>query len=143
MAVEISGIVALSVELDKAAAALGTSDEAMAPVQGAGSVTKFTAVQEGAIRGIDIEIESKQSDGDDVIGSVYVGGSRVDGTEVTIAGAGTSAGADHVTARLDKDIAPVSEGDDIVVKVKSTDAVNCTPAGILATVYLQLGKSEI
>ena len=143
MAVEISGIVVLSFQLDKDTAALAETDEAMTPVQGAGAVTKLTAVQEGAIRGIDLEIESKQSDGDNVIGSVYVGGSRVDGTEVAIAGAGTSAGADHATARFDKDIAPVSEGDSIVVKVKSTDATNCKPAGILATVYLQLGKSEI
>ncbi len=143
MAVEISGIIALSFQLDKDAAALGETDEAMAPVQGAGSVTKFTAIQEGTIRGIDLEIESKQSDGDDVIGSVYIGGSRVDGTEVTIAGAGSSAGADHATSRFDKDVAPVSEGDSIEVKVKSTDATNCKPAGILATVYLQLGKSEI
>lgn len=143
MAVEISGIVVLSFQLDKDTAALAETDEAMTPVQGAGSVTKLTAVQEGAIRGIDLEIESKQSDGDNVIGSVYVGGSRVDGTEVAIAGAGTSAGADHTTARFDKDIAPVGEGDSIVVKVKSTDATNCKPAGILATVYLQLGKSEI
>ena len=143
MAVEISGIVALSFQLDKDAAALAETDEAMAPVQGAGAVTKLTAIQEGAIRGIDLEIESKQSAGDDVIGSVYVGGSRVGGTEVTIAGAGTSAGADHVTARFDKDVAPVSEDDSIVVKVKSTDATNCKPAGILATVYVQLGKSEI
>lgn len=143
MAVETSGLVALSFELDKDASALGETDEAMAPVQGAGSVTKFTAIQDGAIRGIDLEIETKQSEGDDVIGSVYVAGGRVDGTEVTIAGAGTSAGADYAVSRFDKDVAPVSEGDSIVVKVKSTDAVNCKPAGILATVYLQLGASEI
>jgi len=143
MAVEISGIVALTFELDKDAAALGATDEAMAPVQGAGSVTKFTAIQSGAIRGIDLEIESPQSAGDDVIGSVYIGGSRADGTAVTIAGAGTSAGADHANSRFDKNVVPVDEGDSIVVKVKSTDATNCKPAGVLATVYLQLGESEI
>ena len=143
MAVEVSGIVALTFQLDKDAAALGVTDEAMAPAQGAGSVTKFTAIQNGAIRGIDLEIESKQSDGDDVIGSVYIGDSRVDETEVTAAGAGTSAGTDQTTSRFDKDVAPVSLGDSIVVKVKSTDASNCKPAGILATVYLQLGESEI
>lgn len=143
MAVEISGIVALTFELDKDTAALGETDEAMTPAQGTGSVSKLTPIQAGAIRGIDLEIESKQSDGDDVIGSVYLGGSRVDGTEVTIAGAGSSAGADQVTARFDKDIAPISEGDSIEVKVKSTDATNCKPAGVLATVYLQLGESEI
>lgn len=143
MAVEISGIVALTFELDKDTAALAETDEAMTPVQGTGSVSKLTPVQAGAIRGIDLEIESKQSDGDNVIGSVYVGGSRVDGTEITIAGAGTAAGADQVTARFDKDIAPVSEGDSIEVKVKSTDATNCKSAGILATIYLQLGESEI
>lgn len=143
MAVEISGIVTLIFQLDKDTAALAETDEAMVPVQGGGSVTKFTPIQAGAIRGIDLEIESKQSEGDDVIGSVYVGGTRVDGTEVTVAGAGSSAGADHAAARFDKDVVPVSEGDSIVVKVKSTDAVNCKPAGILATVYLQLGASEI
>ncbi len=143
MAVEISGIVVLTFQLDKATAALAESDEAMAPVQGAGSVAKFTAIQDGAIRGIDLEIESKQSEGDDVIGSVYVGDSRVDGTEVTIAGAGSSAGADQATSRFDKNVAPVSEGDSIVVKAKSTDVINCKPGGILATIYLQLGESEI
>jgi len=143
MAVEISGIVTLTFQLDKNTAALGETDEAMMPVQGAGLVAKLTAIQDGAIRGIDLEIESKQSDGDDVIGSVYVAGSRVNGTEVTIEGAGTSNGADHATARFNKDIAPVHEGDSIVVKVKSTDATNCKPGGILATVYLQLGESEI
>ena len=143
MAVEVSGIIALTFELDKDASALAETDEAMAPVQGAGSVTKVTAIQDGAIRGIDLEIESQQSEGDDVIGSVYVAGSRVDGTEITVAGAGTSAGADQATSRFDKNIAPVSEGDSIVVKVKSTDATNCKPAGILATIYLQLGESEI
>ena len=110
MAVEVSGIIALTFELDKDASALAETDEAMAPVQGASSVTKFTAIQDGAIRGIDLEIESQQSEGDDVIGSVYVAGSRVDGTEVTVAGAGTSAGADQATSRFDKDVAPVSEG---------------------------------
>ena len=143
MAVEISGIVTLTFQLDKNTAALAETDEAMTPVQGAGSVTKLTALQAGAIRGIDLEIESQQSDEDDVIGSVYVGGTRVDETEVTVAGAGTSAGADQTTSRFDKDVASVSEGDSIVVKVKSTDASNCKPAGILATVYLQLGESEI
>ena len=143
MAIEISGIIALTFELDKATSALGETDEALAPVQGAGSVSKLTAIQDGVIRGIDLEIESPQSAGDDVIGSVYVAGSRVDGTEVTIAGAGSSAGADYAISRFDKDVAPVSEGDSIEVKVKSTDATNCAPGGILATVYLQLGASEI
>jgi hypothetical protein len=143
MAVEISGIVTLTFQLDEDTAALGETDEAMLPIQGAGSVAKFTAIQDGAIRGINLEIESKQSDGDDVIGSVYVGGARVDGTEVTIEGASTANGADHAAARFDKDVAPVNAGDSIVVKVKSTDATNCKPAGILATVYLQLGESEI
>ena len=50
MAVEISGIVALPFELDKDTSALAETDEAMAPAQGAGSVTKFTAIQAGAIR---------------------------------------------------------------------------------------------
>ena len=143
MAVEISGIVALTFELDKDASALGETDEAMAPVQGTGSVAKFTAIQDGAIRGIDLEIESQQSVEDDVIGSVYIASSRVDGTEVTVAGAGSSAGADEATSRFDKDTAPVNAGDSIVVKVKSTDAINCKPGGILAIVYLQLGESEI
>ena len=143
MAVEVSGIVALTFELDKDTSALAETDETMAPTQGAGSVTKFTAIQAGAIRGIDLEIESSQSAGDDVIGSVYVAGSRVDGTEVNIAGAGSSAGADYAISRFDKDVAPVSAGDSIEVKVKSTDATNCAPGGILATVYLQLGASEI
>ena len=143
MAVEISGIVTFTFQLDKDTAALAETDEAMLPVQGAGSVSKLTAIQDGAIRGIDLEVESKQSDGDDVIGSVYIGGSRVDGTEITIEGAGTTNGDDHAAARFDKDVAPVNAGDSIVVKVKSTDATNCKPAGILATVYLQLGESEI
>ena len=143
MAVEMSGIVALTFELDKAAAALETSDQAMQPAQGAGSVTKYTAIQDGAIRGLDCEIEAKQSDGDDVIFSVYIAGSRDDDSEVTVAGAGSSAGADYATKRFDKDEIPVKAGESIVVKVKSTDATNCKPAGMVAVVYVQLGESEI
>ncbi len=143
MAVEISGVVALTFALDKNTDALGTTDEAMLPVQGSGAAGKFSAIQDGAVRGIDLEIEAGQSAGDDVIGAVYINGTRVADTATTIAGAGTAQGADHATARFDKDVAPVSAGDSISVKVKSTDGTNCKPAGILATLYLQLGASEI
>ena len=143
MAVEISGIVVLTFELDKDAAALEATDQAMQPAQGAGSVTKYTAIQDGAIRGLDGEIEAKQSAGDDVIFSVYIAGSRDDDSEVTVAGAGSSAGTDYATKRFDKDKIPVKAGESIVVKVKSTDATNCKPAGMVAVVYVQLGESEI
>lgn len=142
MAVEMSGIITLTFELDKDAAALGTTDEALKPCQGAGSVAEYHAIQDGCIRGLDCEIEAAQSDGDDVIFSVYVGGTRNPNT-VTLAGAGSSAGAKHGETRFDKDKIAVSSGDSIVVKAKSTDATNTKPAGILAVVYLQLGKSEI
>lgn len=143
MSVEMSGIVALPFQLDKAAAALGLTDEALAPVQGAGSVTVLHAIQDGYIRGIDCELEAAQSDGDDVTFSVYVGGTRDDDSEVTISGAGTSEGDSYGTARFDRPGIPVSEGDAIVVKAKSTDATNTAPAGMLAVVYLQLGESGI
>ncbi len=143
MPTEMSGIVALAFELDKDAAALGTSDEALAPVQGAGSITVLHAIQDGYVRGLDCEIETGQSDGDDVIFSVYVGGTRGDDSAVTLAGAGSSAGATHGTQRFDRGDVPVSAGDSIVVKAKSTDAANCKPAGMAAVVYLQLGQSDI
>jgi len=143
MSVEISGIVTMAFELDNAAAALAATDTALAPVQGAGSVAALHAVQDGYIRGLDCELEAAQSDGDDVVFSVYVDGSRVDGSEVTVAGAGSSAGATYGTARFDRPGIPVSEGDSIVVKAKSTDAENCKPAGLIALVYLQLGESDI
>ena len=143
MAVEISGIAALPFEADKDAAALEATDQALQPCQGAGSVAEYHAIQDGYIRGIDAEIEAAQDEGDNVIFSVYVGGSRDDDSEVTLAGAGTASGAKHGEARFDKGDIPVSEGDAIVVKAKSTDAVNCKPAGMVAVVYLQLGQSEI
>jgi hypothetical protein len=143
MAVELSGIVAIPFELDKDAAALGTSDEALKPCQGAGAVAEVHAIQDGAVRGIDCEIETAQSDGDDVIFSVYVGGTRDDDSAVTLAGAGSSAGAKYGTSRFDKGKVPVSAGGPIVVKAKSTDGSNTKPAGMLAVLYLQLGRSEI
>ena len=143
MSVEISGIVALAFQLDKADAALAETDAALAPVQGAGSVTVLHAIQDGYIRGLDCEIEAAQSDGDDVIFSVYVGGTRDDDSEVTVAGAGTSEGETYATARFDRPGIPVSEGDAIVVKAKSTDASNAKPGGLVAVVYLQLGESGI
>jgi len=143
MPTEISGIVALPFELDKADAALAATDTALAPVQGAGSVTVLHAIQDGYIRGLDCEIESAQDDGDDVIFSVYVGGTRDDDSELTISGAGTAGGATHEESRFDRGSIPVSEGDSIVVKAKSTDATNCKPAGMVAVVYLQLGESDI
>jgi hypothetical protein len=139
----MSGIVALAFQLDLAAAALAETDAALAPVQGAGSVTVLHAVQDGYIRGIDCELEAAQSDGDDVIFSVYVGGTRDDDSEVTVAGAGTSEGATYGTARFDRPGIPVLEGDAIVVKAKSTDASNAKPGGLVAIVYLQLGESGI
>ena len=143
MPVEMSGIVALAFQLDKASAALEATDQALAPVQGAGSVAVLHAIQDGYIRGLDCEIEAGQDDGDDVIFSVYVGGTRDDDSEVTLSGAGTASGATYGTLRFDRGDVPVSEGDAIVVKAKSTDASNCTPAGLVAIVYLQLGESEI
>ncbi|TET17094.1 MAG: hypothetical protein E3J81_02280 [Dehalococcoidia bacterium] len=142
MAVEMSGIITLTFELDKNAAALGTTDEALKPCQGAGSVAEYHAIQGGCIRGLDCEIESAQSDGDDVIFSVYVGASR-NPNPFPRAVADSSAGAKHGETRFDKDKIAVSNGAAIVVKAKCTDAVNCKPAGVLAVVYLQLGKSEI
>jgi len=143
MAVEMSGIVALSFQLDKASAGLAATDSALAPVQGAGSVSVYHAIQDGYLRGLDCEIESAQDDGDDVIFSVYVGGARDTDSVVTLSGAGTAGGVTFATQRFDKGGIPVSEGDAIVVKAKSTDAVNCTPAGMVAVAYLQLGRSEI
>ena len=143
MAIEMSGIVALPFELDKADAALEATDQALQPCQGAGSVAEYHAIQDGAIRGLDAEIEAAQSDGDDVIFSVYVGGSRQADSEITLSGSGSSAGATSGQSRFDKGDIPVSEGDSIVVKAKSTDATNCKPAGLLGAVYLQLGRSEI
>ncbi|MBN1856935.1 MAG: hypothetical protein JW846_08280 [Dehalococcoidia bacterium] len=143
MAVEISGITPLSFQLDNAAAALAATDTALVPVQGAGSVAVYHAIQDGFIRGLDCEIETAQDDGDDVIFSVYVGGTRDDDSAVTLSGAGTAGGATYGTQRFDKGGIPVSEGDSIVVKAKSTDAANCTPAGMVAVVILQLGESEI
>ena len=143
MSVEMSGIVAIPFQLDKNTDALAATDQAMLPSQGAGSVAGIHAIQDGYIRGIDCEIEAAQSDEDDVVFSVYVGGTRDDDSEVTVAGAGSSAGATYGTSRFDRGDIPVSEGDSIVVKAKSTDATNCKPAGIVAVVYLQLGESEI
>jgi hypothetical protein len=143
MSEEISGIVALAFQLDKAATALGTTDEALAPVQGAGSVAVLHAVQDGYIRGLDCELEAAQSDGDDVVFSVYIEGTRDAGSEVTVAGAGTSEGATYATARFERPDVPVFEGDSIVVKAKSTDSENTAPGGLVAIVYLQLGESGI
>jgi hypothetical protein len=143
MPTEMSGIIALAFELDKDAAALGATDEALAPVQGAGSVTVLHAIQDGYVRGLDCEIEAAQSDGDDVIFSVYVGGTRDADSAVTLSGAGSSAGATYGTQRFERGEVPVSAGDSIVVEAKSTDAVNCKPAGMVAVVYLQLGESDI
>ena len=143
MAVEMSGIVALAFQLDKDAAALEATDQALAPVQGAGSVAVLHAIQDGYIRGLDCEIEAAQDLGDDVIFSVYVGETRDDDSEVTLSGFGTASGAIYGTQRFDRGDLPVAEGDSIVVKAKSTDATNCTPAGLAAIVYLQLGESEI
>ena len=143
MSVEMSGLVTLTFQLDKADAALAATDAAMAPVQGAGSVVALHAIQDGYIRGLDCEIEAAQSDGDDVVFSVYVGGTRDDDSAVTVAGAGTAEGATSATARFDRPGIPVSEGDSIVVKAKSTDATNCKPGGLVAVVYLQLGESDI
>jgi len=143
MPTEMSGIVALPFELDKADAALAATDTALAPVQGAGSVTMLHAIQDGYIRGLDCEIETAQDDGDDVVFSVYVGGTRDDDSELTISGAGTAGGDTHTQSRFDRGDIPVSEGDSIIVKAKSTDATNCKPAGLLAVVYLQLGESDI
>ncbi len=143
MTVEVSGIVALPFELDKDDAAVGLTDEALKPCQGAGAVTEYHAIQDGYIRGIDAEIETAQDAGDDVIFSVYVGGTRDDDSEVTLSGSGTASGAKHGEARFDKGLIPVSNGDAIVVKAKSTDASNTTCAGLVAVVYLQLGQSEI
>ncbi len=143
MSEEMSGIVALAFQLDKAAAALGATDEALAPVQGAGSVTVLHAVQDGYIRGLDCELEAAQSDGDDVTFSVYIAGTRDDSSEVTVAGAGTSEGATYGTARFDRPDIPVFEGESIVVKAKSTDAENAKPGGLMAVLYLQLGESDI
>ena len=143
MSTEISGIVTLAFQLDKADAALAETDTALAPVQGAGSVAVLHAIQDGYIRGLDCELEAAQSDGDDVVFGVYVGGTRDDDSEVTVAGSGTSEGDTYGTARFDRPGIPVSEGDSIVVKAKSTDATNCKPAGLLTLVYLQLGESGI
>jgi hypothetical protein len=143
MSVEMSGIVALAFQLDKADAALAATDAALAPVQGAGSVTVLHAVQDGYIRGIDCELEAGQSEEDDVVFSVYINGTRDDDSEITLAGAGTSEGASYGIARFDRPGIPVSEGDSIVVKAKSTDATNCKPGGLVAVVYLQLGESGI
>lgn len=143
MAVEMSGIVALAFQLDKDAAALEATDQDLVPVQGAGSVAVLHAIQDGYIRGLDCEIEAGQDLGDDVIFSVYVAATRDDDSEVTLSGAGTASGATYGTQRFDRGDLPVSEGDAIVVKAKSTDATNCKPAGLAAIVYLQLGESEI
>ena len=143
MPVEMSGIVTLAFQLDKASAALEATDQALAPVQGAGSVAVLHAIQDGYIRGLDCEIETAQDLGDDVIFSVYVGGSRDDDSAVTLSGAGTGAGATSGQQRFDRGDIPVSEDDAIVVEAKSTDASNCTPGGLVAVVYLQLGESEI
>jgi hypothetical protein len=143
MSTEISGIVTLAFQLDNAAAALAATDAALAPVQGDGSVTVLHAIQDGYIRGIDCELEAAQSDEDDVIFSVYVGGTRDDDSEVTVSGAGSAAGATYGTARFDRPGIPVSEGESILVKAKSTDATNCKPGGLVALVYLQLGESGI
>ncbi len=143
MSVEMSGIVTMAFELDNAAAALAATDTALAPVQGAGSVAELHAIQDGYIRGLDCELEAAQSDEDDVIFSVYVNGTRDDDSEVTVAGSGSAGGATCSTARFDRPGIPVSEGDSIVVKAKSTDATNCKPAGLVALVYLQLGESGI
>ena len=139
----MSGIVALAFQLDKNAAALEATDQALAPAQGAGSVAVLHAIQDGYIRGLDCEIEAAQDLGDDVIFSVHVAGTRDDDSAVTLSGSGTASGATHGEQRFDKGDIPVSEGDAIVVKAKSTDATNCTPAGLVAVVYLQLGESEI
>ena len=143
MSTEISGIVTLAFQLDNAAAALAATDAALAPVQGAGSVAVLHAVQDGYIRGLDCELEVPQSDEDDVVFSVYISGTRDDDSEVTVSGAGTSEGARYGVARFDRPGIPVSEGDSIVVKAKSTDATNCKPGGLVALVYLQLGESGI
>jgi len=143
MSVEISGIVALAFQLDKADAALAATDAALAPVQGAGSVNVLHAIQDGYIRGLDCELEASQSEDDDVVFSVYINGTRDDDSQITLAGAGTSEGASYGIARFDRPGIPVSEGDSIVVKAKSTDATNCKPGGMVAVVYLQLGESGI
>ena len=98
----MSGIVAIPFQLDKNTDALAATDQAMLPSQGAGSVAGIHAIQDGYIRGIDCEVESAQSDGDDVTFSVYVGGTRDDDSEVTVAGAGSSAGATYGTSRFDR-----------------------------------------
>ena len=143
MPVEMSGIVALSFQLDKDAAALAATDEALAPAQGAGSVAELHAIQDGYIRGLDCEIETAQDLGDDVTFSVYIATVRDTDSVVTLAGAGTAAGAKSGQLRFDKGDVAVSEGDSIVVKALSSDATNCKPAGMMAIVYLQLGESEI
>jgi len=143
MSEEMSGLVTLTFELDKATAALATTDTALAPVQGAGSVVTLHALQDGYIRGIDCEIEAAQSDGHDVIFSVYVGGTRAAASEVTLAGGGTAEGQTAAVARFSRPGIPVAQGDSIVVKAKSTDGTDCKPAGLLAVVYLQLGQSQI
>lgn len=143
MAHEVSGLYALHCHLDKAAAALEETDQPLAPVQGAGSVADEHAMQDGCIRGLAVEIEAAQDAGDDVIASVYIGGSRDADTEVTLTGAGTGAGEKFKAAIFDKEHTPISKDDSIVVKAKSTDAVNCKPAGIKAIVLVQLGRSEL
>ena len=143
MAVEMSGIVALAFQLDNASAALAATDAALAPVQGAGSVAQFHAIQDGYIRGLDCEIETAQNLGDDVIFSVYVGGTRDADSAVTLSGLGTAGRTTYGAQRFDRGGIPVSDGDAIIVEAKSTDAVNCKPAGMVAVVYLQLGQSEI
>lgn len=143
MSVEMSGIVTLTYQKDLATAALAATDQTLEPVQGDGSVAELHAIQDGYIRGLDCEIEDAQSADDDVVFSVYVDGVREDSSELTVDGAGTSAGATYGTARFDRPGIPVRQGDSIVVQVKSTDATNTKPAGMLAVVYLQLGRSGI
>lgn len=141
---EMSGLVALTFSFDNGTEPFPTQATPILPTQAdGGEVPDQTAIQEGSIRAMSCDIEAQQSDGDDMIFTVYVNDVAVPATALTIAGAGSFGGDVHNDSRFDKDVCQFDEGDKLAVKALSTDAVNTCPKGILVTLYVQVGQSEI
>ena len=133
MAVEMSGIVALDFAQDATGAFTKDALNDI-PVPGLDALKTYSAIQAGAIRGLEVSLETAAAESVEV--AVTIGGTEGDAKVVM----GT---ATEKYSRFDKGVMPVTVGDKIGVSVKDTSTTPTALNNISIIVYLQLGESEI
>lgn len=131
MTVEMSGIVVIPFGADKTAA-LTKDLETQLPLLGV-DANQPVAIQEGAIRGIDLKLETAPAAGLTV--KIYAGATAL---KTKLMGTGQT-----WLERFDKEGMEVEQADALKVTVTDTSTTPTAINNVTALLYLQLGRSEL